>query len=190
MGPLCVPCAMAFAAWSPRLLASSGPHKKSSCGWAQRAGSAQGAVPRGLAGSAAVIGCFSDQPDALTCHRGRGHAATLASEGEPEGRKGAPPVGSDDATGGRAVSRRCGGFAQSCGWCCSFDRARSDPCSRHQHGSCGRSFVRLVHVDAWAVRRSTNDREAQSPWRGVPLVCDTEPVWRGCPCVAGVLAGV
>jgi hypothetical protein len=144
MGPLCVPCAVAFAAWSPRLLASGGPRKKSSCGWAQRAGSAQGAVPRSLAGSAAVIGCFSDQPDALTCHRGRGHAATLASESVPEGRKGAPPVGSDDAAGGRAVSRRCGGFAQSCGWCCSFDRARSDPCSRHQHGSCGRSFVRLA----------------------------------------------
>jgi hypothetical protein len=50
----------------------------------------------------------------------------------------APLAGSDDTVGGRAASRRCHGFAQSCGWRWSFDRGRSDPCSRHQQGSCGR----------------------------------------------------
>jgi hypothetical protein len=36
------------------------------------------------------------------------------------------------------------GFAQSCGRRRSFDRARSDLCSRHQHGTCGRSFLRVA----------------------------------------------
>ena len=49
----------------------------------------------------------------------------------------APVAGSDDAEGGRAASGRCGGFAQSCGRCRSFDRGRSDLCWRHQQGSCG-----------------------------------------------------
>ena len=57
-------------------------------------------------------------------------------------------AGSDDAVARCAASGRCGGFAQSCGRRRPFDRARPDLRSRHHHGSCGRSFVRLVHVDA------------------------------------------
>jgi hypothetical protein len=53
---------------------------KSSCAGAQRAGSAQGTAPRGLHDSAAVIGCFSHQPDALMCHLRRAHPARLAAE--------------------------------------------------------------------------------------------------------------
>ena len=53
-------------------------------------------------------------------------------------------AGRDDAEGRRAASRRPCGFAQSCGRRRSFDRGRSDPCSRHQQGSCGSSFVRFV----------------------------------------------
>lgn len=49
----------------------------------------------------------------------------------------APLIGSDDAEGRRAASRRCGGCAQSCRWHWSLDRGRSDPCWRHQQGSCG-----------------------------------------------------
>ena len=42
----------------------------------------------------------------------------------------------------------CGGFAQSCGQRCSFDRRRSDPCLRHPQGSGGR-FARVrVRADA------------------------------------------
>ena len=58
----------------------------------------------------------------------------------------APVAGSDDAEARWAASGRCGGFAQSCGRRRPFDRARPDLCSRHHHGSCGRSFVRLVHA--------------------------------------------
>jgi hypothetical protein len=54
--------------------------KKSSCAGAQRAGSAQGTIPRGLHDSAAVIGGFSHQPDALMCHLRRAHPARLAAE--------------------------------------------------------------------------------------------------------------
>ena len=50
----------------------------------------------------------------------------------------APLAGSDDAEARCAASRRRRGFAQGCGWRWSFDRGRSDPCSRHQQGSCGR----------------------------------------------------
>ena len=57
-------------------------------------------------------------------------------------------AGSDDAEARCAASRRCGGFAQSCGRCRSFDTGRSDPCARHQHGSCGRRFVHLVRFCA------------------------------------------
>jgi hypothetical protein len=66
----------------------------------------------------------------------------------------APVAGSDDAEARWAASGRCGGFAQSCGRRRPFDRARPDLCSRHHHGSCGRSFVRLVHVDATSECRS------------------------------------
>ena len=62
--------------------------------------------------------------------------------------KSAALAGSDDAEARCAASRRCGGFAQSCGRCRSFDTGRSDPCARHQHGSCGRRFVRLVRFCA------------------------------------------
>ena len=55
----------------------------------------------------------------------------------------APLAGSDDAEARRAASGRSGGFAQSCGWCWSFDRGRSDPRSRHPQGSCGR-FARVL----------------------------------------------
>jgi hypothetical protein len=54
----------------------------------------------------------------------------------------APLAGSDGAEARRAASGRSGGFAQSCGWCWSFDRGRSDPRSRHPQGSCGR-FARV-----------------------------------------------
>ena len=73
--------------------AQHGPHRlscttrglseKSSCEWAWHAGSAQGTAPRDLSGSAAVIGCFPDQPDAPTCYPVRGNAVTLASESVP-----------------------------------------------------------------------------------------------------------
>ena len=62
--------------------------------------------------------------------------------------KSAALAGSDDAEARCAASRRCGGFAQSCGQRRSFDTARSDPCARHQQGSCGRRFVRLVRFCA------------------------------------------
>ena len=57
----------------------------------------------------------------------------------------APVVGSDDAEGRRAASRRCGGCAQSCRWHWSLDRGRSDPCWRHQQGSCGPAPIVLAH---------------------------------------------
>ena len=49
-----------------------------------------------------------------------------------------PVAGSDDAEARRAARRRCRGFAQSCGSRWASDQGRSDPCSRHQQGSCGR----------------------------------------------------
>ena len=55
----------------------------------------------------------------------------------------APLADSDGAEARRAASGRSGGFAQSCGWCWSFDRGRSDPRSRHPQGSCGR-FARVL----------------------------------------------
>ena len=64
--------------------------QKSSCEWARRAGSAQGTVPSGLHGSAATIGCFSQRPEAPTCHSGRAQPARLAAESvprAPEGRR-------------------------------------------------------------------------------------------------------
>ena len=66
---------------------SARPVSKSSCAWAWRAGSAQGTVPRALPGSVAMIGCFSHQPDALTCHPQRGHPPSLAAESVPDGLK-------------------------------------------------------------------------------------------------------
>jgi hypothetical protein len=56
----------------------------SSCEWARRAGSAQDTVPGGLPASVVVMGCFSQQPDALTCHPERGNPARLAAEGGPK----------------------------------------------------------------------------------------------------------
>ena len=49
-----------------------------------------------------------------------------------------PVAGSADAEARRAASRRCRGFAQSCGRRWVSDQGRSDPCSRHQQGGCGR----------------------------------------------------
>ena len=54
---------------------------KSSCAWARRAGSAQGTFPSALPGSTAVLGCFSHQPDALTCHTLRGKPASTGRGG-------------------------------------------------------------------------------------------------------------
>jgi hypothetical protein len=61
--------------------------EKSSCEWAQRADSAQGTAPSGLHGSAAVIGCFSHQLEALTCHPQHAQLARLAAEGVPKAPK-------------------------------------------------------------------------------------------------------
>ena len=58
--------------------------KTAACAWARRAGSAPGRAPRSLPGSNVTIGCFSDRPDALTCHPGRGNSANLAAEGVPK----------------------------------------------------------------------------------------------------------
>ena len=60
--------------------------------------------------------------------------------------KKAPPVGSDDTEERRAASRRCGGFAQGCGWHRSLDEACSDLRSRHQQGSCGRFACALGRI--------------------------------------------
>jgi hypothetical protein len=57
--------------------------QRNGCEGAQRAGSAQETVPRALPGSAAVIGCFSHQPDALTCHPRRAQPARPAAESVP-----------------------------------------------------------------------------------------------------------
>ena len=52
-------------------------------------------------------------------------------------------AGSDDAEARWAASGRRGGFAQGCRRRRSFDQRRSDLCSRHPHGSCGR-FARVL----------------------------------------------
>ena len=122
--------------------------QKSSCEWAQRAGSAQDTVPSALHGSAEVLGCFADQPDAPACQSRRAHPARLAAQSVPNAVEKAPVAGSVDAAGWPAASRRSRGFAQSCGRCRSFDTGRSDLCSRHQQGSCGSSFVRLARDPA------------------------------------------
>ena len=57
--------------------------KKRSCAWAQRAGSAQGTVPRALPGPAPTLGCFPRRPEALTCRSQRAHPARLAAQGVP-----------------------------------------------------------------------------------------------------------
>ena len=159
-----------------------------------RVGTARGLCPRPCPEVSVCLGSYdrvllrpSRCADLPTPTRAAGQHWPRRASGDGQH---APLAGSDDAEARWAASGRCGGFAQSCGRRWSSDRGRSDLCWRHQQGSCGP--VSCVSVRAsiaiWAVRRSTN--EAQSPWRGVPLVCDTEPVWRGCPCVAGVLAGV
>ena len=51
---------------------------KSSCARAQRAGSAQGSVPRAPLASAVTLGGFSHQPDALNSHPHRGNRASTA----------------------------------------------------------------------------------------------------------------
>ena len=50
--------------------------KKRCSRWAQRAGFAQGTVPRALPASAATIGGFSRQPEAPACHLQRGRPAS------------------------------------------------------------------------------------------------------------------
>ena len=56
----------------------------------------------------------------------------------------------------------CGGFAQSCGQRCSFDRRRSDPCLRHPQGSCGR-FARVrVRADGPLCAASPNQLHQSS----------------------------
>ena len=60
---------------------------KSSRTWARRAGSAQGTGPSAPPGSTAVLGCFSHQPDALTCHTQRGKPAQAGRGGPPEAHK-------------------------------------------------------------------------------------------------------
>ena len=55
---------------------------KSSCAWAQHAGSSQGTAPSGLPCSNAMIGCFSHRPDAFTCHSRRSQPAQ-AGRGAP-----------------------------------------------------------------------------------------------------------
>jgi hypothetical protein len=71
--------------------------------------------------------------------------------------KKAPPVGSDDAEERRAASRRCGGFAQGCGWHRSLDEACSDLRSRHQQGSCGRFACALGRIGWKTVRLARLD---------------------------------
>jgi hypothetical protein len=118
---------------------------KSSRTWARRTGSAQGTGPSAPPGSTAVLGCFSHQPDAVTCHPRRGKPAQAGRGGSSEASHTHHwPAGSDDAEARRAASGRCGGSAQSRGWCCSFDRGRSDLCWRHHQGSCGPFSARPV----------------------------------------------
>jgi hypothetical protein len=66
--------------------------------------------------------------------RESGHTGSRRAPGD---RAQAPVAGSDDAEARWAAGRRCRGFAGSCGWSRSLDRDRSDPCCRHQQGSCG-----------------------------------------------------
>ena len=71
-----------------------------------------------------------------------------------------PVAGSDDAEARRAASRRCRGFAQSCRRRWVSDQGRSDPCSRHQQGGCGR-------VSCVSVR----DPLLSSTWQQAERVC-------------------
>jgi hypothetical protein len=57
---------------------------KSSCARAQSAGSAQRTRPSALPGSMVVLGCFSHQPEALSCHPYRGWAASTGRGGAPK----------------------------------------------------------------------------------------------------------
>jgi hypothetical protein len=59
-----------------------------------------------------------------------------------------PLAGSADAQARCTASGRCGGFAQSCGWRLTSDRRRSDLCSRHHQGSCGRLERVLLGLEA------------------------------------------
>ena len=76
-----------FGPWSVLSRGQTVWPSKSSCTWAQRAGSSHGTVPSALSGSVAMFGTFSHQPDAPTCHprRGRpastGHAEAKSSAG-------------------------------------------------------------------------------------------------------------
>jgi hypothetical protein len=70
----------------------------------------------------------------------------------------------DDAAG-RTVGPRAydvGGFAQSCGPRRSFDRGRSDLCSRHQQASCGR-FAR-VSADPALCSQNASGRPRPFAW--------------------------
>eukprot|EP01046_Picozoa_sp_COSAG06_P068493 COSAG06_NODE_18238_length_897_cov_0.838346_2_plen_204_part_01 len=82
--------------------------------------------------------------DLLTPARGADLPPTAREAGQHWPRRagdhvGAPLAGSGDAEAHRAASRRCAGFAQTCGRSCPCDTGRSDLCQRHQHTSCGRS---------------------------------------------------
>jgi hypothetical protein len=125
---------------------SRGPAPKNSCGWAQRAGSAQGTVPRALPASAATSGSFSRQPEAPACHPQRGRpASTGRADGHFPAKKRrwpavlTPRVGRLRADDGVAL-------AQSRGRRGAFDRGRSGPRMRHLQGSRGR-FARVWNRD-------------------------------------------
>eukprot|EP01046_Picozoa_sp_COSAG06_P025243 COSAG06_NODE_2110_length_7564_cov_5.889350_2_plen_232_part_00 len=79
----------------------------------------------------------------------------------PEAR--VPLSGSDGAESRWAASRRCRGFAQRCGWPRSFDPARSDLCSRHQQGSCGRYACGSVLPAVQHVQPRPSLRKISSP---------------------------
>jgi hypothetical protein len=57
---------------------------KSSCASARRAGYCQGTTPSALPGSMTMFGCFSHQPEALTCHPQRGRPANTGLGGVPQ----------------------------------------------------------------------------------------------------------
>ena len=81
--------AQAGSFWAAELRESpvGQPVSKSSCAWALRAGSAQGTGPSALPGLTTPLGCFSHQPDALTCHPQRGKPAQAGRGGPPEEHK-------------------------------------------------------------------------------------------------------
>jgi hypothetical protein len=61
--------------------------KKCSCAWAHRAGFAHTPVPRAQSGSTAMIGRFSDRPDAPIGQPQREYPANQAAAGVPNARR-------------------------------------------------------------------------------------------------------